>query len=239
MGFSVVCWKWRPVPGYRSKFSAEHVNVLRAMVERHFHMPHEFVCVTDDPAGIDPRVRVVKLWDDYASVPSPHGEGAPSCYRRLRAFSKETGELLGGRFVSLDLDCVITGDVTPVWWRPERDFMIWHGTTGGNPYNGSMWMMDAGARAQVWEKFDPVESPRLARQCKFYGSDQAWIAACLGRDEKVWKKKDGVFSYRKDVVMNRGRLPQNARIVFFHGSVDPWSRAAQRGSPWIREHWKL
>lgn len=239
MSFAVVCWKWRPPAAYRSKFGAEQVNVLRAMVERHFKIPHDFICVTDDPAGIDPRVKIVKLWDDYASVPSPHGDANPSCYRRLKAFSPAIRDLFGERFVSVDLDCVIVGDVTPLWWRPDVEFIMWAGTTGGNPYNGSMWMLDAGARPQVWHDFDPVESPRKARQSNFYGSDQAWIGFCLGRAEKTWKKKDGVLSYRRDIIPNRGRLPEGARIIFFHGSIDPWDRKAQRSSPWISQHWKL
>lgn len=239
MSFSVVCWLWKPHKDYRSKFNADHVNVLRAMVARHFHIEHDFVCITDQPhLPFDRRVEVIKLWDDFASVPSPHGEGNPSCYRRLKAFSKEMKPLLGDKFVSIDLDCVVTDDVTPLWDRPD-DFMIWKGTSGGNPYNGSMWMMEVGARSKVWDDFDPVESPRLARQMKYYGSDQAWMGACLGRHEKTWSKRDGVFSYRKDVVNYRGRLPQGARIVFFHGSVDPWNRRAQRSSPWITDHWKL
>ena len=30
---TVVCWKWKPQPGYRSTFSAEAVNVLRRRPE--------------------------------------------------------------------------------------------------------------------------------------------------------------------------------------------------------------
>jgi hypothetical protein len=115
---AVVCWKWKPKIGYRSTFCAEHVNVLRSMVERHYRKPHQLVCITDDGAGIDPRVRVVPLWQDHARLPSPHGGNNPSCYRRLRAFSAEAAELIGPRFVSVDLDCVITGDMRPVWDRP-------------------------------------------------------------------------------------------------------------------------
>jgi hypothetical protein len=45
-------------------------------------------------------------------VPSPCGARQPSCYRRLKAFSAEAARCSAPRFVSLDLDCVITGD-----WR--------------------------------------------------------------------------------------------------------------------------
>src|SRR6185369_10690146 len=68
---SVVCWKWKPSNGYRSAFGPETVNVLRAMVRRHYQKPHRFICVTDDSRGIDPGIEIIPLWDDYAAVPSP------------------------------------------------------------------------------------------------------------------------------------------------------------------------
>src|SRR5262245_54325564 len=119
---SVVCFKWRPAsPQYRSTFGPETVNVLRAMVARHFPHPHRFICVTDDPVGIDHRVEIVPLWEDFSQVPSPHGNlrKNPSCYRRLRMFASDAAEILGDRFVTLDLDCVIVGDMTSVWDRSE------------------------------------------------------------------------------------------------------------------------
>ena len=55
---TVVTWKWS-VPGYRSDFCAEHVNVLRRMVARHYSRPHRFCCVTNEPEGLDPQVEVI------------------------------------------------------------------------------------------------------------------------------------------------------------------------------------
>lgn len=240
---SVVCFKWRPQPGYRSTFGPETVNVLRRMVGRHYATPHRFVCVTDDPAGIDPDIAIVPLWDDYAGLPSPHGGKNPSCYRRLRAFTPEMADVLGPRFVTLDLDCVIVADVAPLWDRPD-DFVIWGDTNPlpGSHYNGSMMLMTAGARRQVWDRFDPVTSPQMAKAAGCYGSDQGWISYCLGKGEARWSPADGVYSYRNNLrhtapnAPRRGTLPENARIVMFHGAHDPWGEEAQ-GLPWVRRNW--
>lgn len=232
----IVCWKWKPhISTYRSKFSAEHVNTLRNMVARHYRSPHEMVCITDDPTGIDGDIRIVPLWSDHANVMNPHGIRNPSCYRRLKIFSKEAADFIGPRFVSIDLDVVITGDMRPVWDR-DIDFMIWGDTAVGTPYNGSMFMMNAGARSQVWEQFDPVRSPALGRQKKYIGSDQAWIAACLGPNEKKWTRNDGVYSFRNEVMKTR-RFPSDARIVIFHGQFDPWMQQVQLAHPWIKHHY--
>lgn len=231
---SVVCWKWKPAQGYRSTFGPAAVNVLRAMVARHYREPHRFICVTDDPEGIDPRVEVVPLWNDFADLLSPHGGRNPSCYRRLRMFSPEIEAVFGKRFVSLDLDCVITNDMRPLWNRPE-EFVAWGDTNRTTHYNGSMMLMTAGARPQVWTDFDPTSSPRLAKAAGQFGSDQAWISHRLGPSEAKWTTADGVYSFRNHLLPPH-QLPARARIVIFHGATDPWDAQAQRLA-WVRKHY--
>jgi hypothetical protein len=232
---SFVCWRWRPPAGYRSTFGPETVNTLRKMVARHYAGPHRFICVTDDPRGIDPAVEVVPLWEDFGSLPSPHGRGNPSCYRRLKMFSAEAEQLFGPRFCSLDLDCVITGPLDPIVDRSE-DIVLWGDTNPTTPYNGSMILLRAGSRTKVWDDFDPVTSPKKATALGYFGSDQAWLGAALGPNEPKWSKVDGVYSYRCDL---RGKgLPSDARIVMFHGQWDPWSREIQQRHAWVREHYR-
>lgn len=235
---SVVCWKWN-TPNYRSTYQPETVNVLRAMVRRHYPDPHRFICVTDDPVGLDADIEIVPIWDDLADVPHPHNPLGPSCYRRLKAFAPEMREILGKRFVSIDLDCVIVDDVRPLWNRPE-EFVIWGGTTKPvTSYNGSMFLMTAGSRARVWKDFNPRFSPVIAKREGFYGSDQAWIRYVLGGDEARWTTKDGVYSYRQHIAPSPqcGRIPKDARIVLFNGKRDPWSPEI-KGYDWVQEHYR-
>ncbi len=234
---SVVCYRWQPPPGYRSTFGPETVNVLKAMIRRHYAPKVRFICCTDDPAGIDRDVEIVPIWSDFSTVPSPHGGRNPSCYRRLRSFSADIGAVFGQRFVTIDLDCVITGDLRPVLDRNE-DFVIWGDTNSlpGSHYNGSLVLMTAGARRKVWETFDPQTSPNIARRAGGFGSDQSWISYCLGPGEARWSKADGVYSYRNDL-RQRSVLPADARIVLFHGKIDPWAEPA-KSIPWVQKHWR-
>jgi hypothetical protein len=239
----IVCWKWRPKPGYRSSYGPETVNVLRRMVARNLRLLHRFSCITDDPTGIDPEVRVIPLWDTFADIPSPAGAHNPSCYRRLRMFSLEARELIGERIVSMDLDTVVTGDLTPLFDRDD-DFVIWGGQSVQPRlkvpfcwYNGSLMMLRAGTRTQVWTKFDPRTSPQQAHRANARGSDQGWISYCLGNREAIWTERDGVLSFRNHVAVNGHRLPVGARIVAFHGRNDPWQAETQRVSPWIKEYY--
>lgn len=233
---TIVTWRWQ-TPGYRSKYSPETVNTLAAMVRRHYPHQHKFVCVTDDTQGIDPRVECLPDWGDYAAVPSPHGSRNPSCYRRLRAFHPDIASSFGPRFVSLDLDTVITDDVTPLWDRPE-DFVIWGDTSPRSRFNGSMFEITAGARPQVWTDFDPATSPQRAKSAGFWGSDQGWLSYCLRGPEAKWTAADGVRSFRNDIYPHGRHLPDGTRIVFFHGQHDPWHTDVQAKFPWVLEHYR-
>ena len=203
------------------------------MVARHYRHAHDFVCITDDPVGIDGDIRIVPIWDDFKDLPGPHGV---NCYRRLRAFSKEAAEIIGPRFVSLDLDWVFTAEVTPLWDAPV-DFAITGDTARGTPYNGSMFMLRAGTRAKVWDTFDPLRSPARAKALGYIGSDQAWIGACLGPHERKWTKTDGVYSFRNEINGKHRQLPPGCRMVNFHGRHDPWMSHVQQQHPWIRNHY--
>ncbi len=233
----IVTWKWSQ-PNYRSTFTSEHVNILAGMVARFYPEPHEMVCFTDDPKGIESHIRVLPLPEKYSDVPSPHGPANPSCYRRLFMYSEQARDVIGHRFVSLDLDTVILDKMSPIWDRSD-DFVIWGDTALRTYYNGSMMMMAAGSRKQVWEQFDPIESPKETRRRHMTGSDQAWISLCLGPGQPKWTTADGVYSFRNHInVKQNPGLPKNARIVFFHGSFDPWMPKVQQQYPWVKKFYR-
>lgn len=225
----VVCFKWSPTHSNQPvRYTAKHVNRLASMVKRNLSIPHRFVCITDDPTGLAPRIKVVRLWQKLRRLGGR--------YMKLMAFSPKMRKLVGARFVVIDLDAVVTGDLTPLFLRKES-FVIWNGTAARTAYNSSMILMTAGARAKVWTRFDAQRSPRRIKESGVMGTDQAWISLCLGRGEATWTAKDGVLSYRKHV-RPLGRLPKHARIVFFHGPWDPSRDSLRRKHPWIARHWR-
>lgn len=229
---SFVTWLWK-TPNYRTAFTAEHVNVLAAMIRRNYIIPCRIICVTNDATGIDPRIEIVPDREDFKDVASPHGKGNPSCFRRLRLFHPDAASDFGPRIVSIDLDSVITGDLRPLFDRPE-EFVGWADALRPAQYCGSLTLLTAGARPRVWTDFDPERSPREAKAAGNLGSDQGWISHCLGKGEAQWTQADGVYSYRWDKVRG-GPLPANARIVFFTGEPKPW---AEMGVAWVREHYR-
>lgn len=230
---SFLCWKWA-TKNYRSTFGPESVNTLARMIARNYDAPHVVKCVTNDAAGIDPSVEIVHDHEDFASVPSPHGGANPSCFRRLRLFGHDAAATFGQRIVSIDLDCVITGDIRPLVDRPE-DFVAWADPMNLGQYNGSMMLLTAGSRPQAWDWFDPETSPAAAREAGYRGSDQAWLSYVLP-GEAQWRRADGIYSYRADGLATKP-LPADAKVVFLHGRHDPWSAQPQR-LEWVQRHYQ-
>lgn len=220
---AVVTFLWS-TPGYRSTFTAANVNVTARMVRRFYRADARVVCVTNHPEGIDPSVEIVRDRCDFANLSSPAGKGFPSCYRRLRLFEPDAARDFGERFVSLDLGCVLVDDVAPLWDVPD-DFVAYRDPNFPEQYCGALFLLRAGARPYVWQAFDPIRSPVLAKVNGKRGSDQAWIsyAAPFAR---VWGAEHGVLSYRRDVAPAGGVIPRGARVIVCHGSIKPWSPQA-------------
>ncbi len=212
---SVVTFKWG------AKYTAAHVNRLRAMVDRFYSPDARVICVTNNGEGIDSRVDVIPDDEDFADMISPSGRAAPSCYRRLRIWRKDAGQVFGEKFVCIDLDVCAVDDLRPLWDRPDpivlyRDPLYGH----RGQHCGSMALLKAGAAPHVWETFDEL-SVAIAKGKGFKGSDQAWLSCALPH-VPTWSTADGVYSYRKDVLTRKGVIPPDARLVIFHGNPKPW-----------------
>lgn len=230
---AVTCWRWGGL------FGAVYVNRLRAALERHLHIEHELVCVTDDAVGIDRRVRVVSLPSEFAHT--------PRCRRRMQQFDHHWGlHALGARILSIDLDVVIVDDITPLVDRPEP-IVAWKVGHAG-VYSGSFLLFDAGALHGAWAPFaaDPDGYPRT---CSPHGtpSDQAMLNHYLRRTGiKVAEltEADGIVTYygrgyerleHLGVGPTRSALPPGARLVVL-GSADKHVMDEARFG-WVLDHW--
>lgn len=217
-----VCFKWG------QKYTATHVNTLARMLARHCAVPHRLIVVTNEPEGIDWRIGIVADRQDFADWPSPHGKGAPSCYRRLRLFAPDAGTIFGERIVAIDLDTVITGPIAPLFNRPE-DFVAWQDPLSPKQLCGSLWMLKAGSHPEVWDI--DRHGVAAAYSAGFRGSDQAWLSYKLPNARR-WTEADGVYSFRAHCPY---RLPADARVVFFHGKP----KQDAPGLPaWVATHYQ-
>jgi hypothetical protein len=253
-----------------NEYSANNANILKNMVKRNLQIPHEFICITDHEKDLfDKDIRVIPLWENetldienFKNLKFKNTDKTiqqkflgyyytiiqrkPNCFRRLKLFSEEAKEIIDGEyFLWLDLDCLIVKDFTELIPR-NIDFKIWKSKIGTwQPYNGSMLFHKIGTRKELWNEFDINTSPLYAWKSGYQGSDQAWIAHRLGSKEEVWTNKDGVLSFRNDVIdyeikanYKMNQLPSNTKIVFFHGFAGkPWDSHIMEKYPWVKDNY--
>lgn len=230
---SVIAWLWSQ-DRCRTKYVAEHVNLWADMVRRHLTLPHRICCVTDEPAGIDPSIEIIAPPSDFLDIASPSWSverGKPQCYRRLSMFRRDAAEIFGERIVCMDLDCVIGASLDPLFDRDD-DLVLFKGTVPSRPYNGSLQMIRAGCRPDVFEDFN--QDAALESGARFCGSDQAWLMHKLGPDVPTWGEDDGVFWFNGRF---RSQARARARVLFFPGKSKPWDLA--KVEPYTRANYRL
>jgi hypothetical protein len=206
-----------------------HVNIWADMLRRNCTLPIRIACVTDTPEGIDPSIKIIKPPAEFHEVETVNWtmRGKPNCYRRLVMFRKDAAKFFGRRFCCMDLDTVIGGNVDAILSR-EEDFIINSPSFPSRRfrYNGSMMMLTAGARPQVYDEF--TEGEALIASGQFVGSDQSWISYILGPGEAMFTADEGVVRWSE--------APEG-RIMFFPGKgfMKPWDLL---GDPWVAKHYR-
>jgi hypothetical protein len=224
---TIVTWLWKGPCRWGEEYTFKDVNRLALKLKVHLKRPHTLVCYTNQPTGLYSWIEHYPVWDcPVAEL----GTGLPEqggCWRRLMMFERPSFHGLSPmRYVSMDLDVAIIGDLDPLFERDEPLVMWGSGSAPGTPYNGSMWLHTEGTHTELWDEFDARRSPPLLAEMGYTGSDQAWISHKLP-DLPKWTMKDGVYHYG---MFCQERLPKNARIVFAPGSCKIPIERMERGA---------
>lgn len=243
---SVVVFKWKPLEDQlefiptqigdsKVDYGVDHVNFHYHMLKMNLKMPFRYILITDE---ISPEVHgdiiQLPLWDKHREL--------GGCFHRLFTFSKEFEQYVGKRFVSMDLDMIITGDLTALF-NNDKDFVYYKmrgGDGTGWRMNNGMYMMNTGARSFVWEQFD-ADPKKVMDMRVGPGTDQGVTNALLDLDKEYhWIQGDGILDMRQDFIeAGRVDLPQNTRIVMWPGPRDPMNTAWREKFPWINYFYPL
>lgn len=225
-----VCWLWG------SLFDASYVNTLRSMLERHLKIPHVLYCVTDQPAGIDHRVRIVPMPTEFTDK--------FRCRRRMWQYSKERRAEFGPRMLCLDLDLVVTDDITSLVDRPDPLVMVRIGYA--NVLSGSFILQDTGVLHGAYARYKTAPREFLAETRLKNASDQAMLNLYLrGKPVGEWRESDGFAVYfgagyerfeHLGVGPQRSSLPAGTKVVIL-GSADKHVMDERRFD-WVRNHWR-
>lgn len=212
-----------------TKYGPDYVARLASGVHRHLKQPHRFVAISDRAELVPPTIERIELEDRALT-------DVKGCFVRLKMFDPEWQRRHGmtGRIVSLDLDDIITGPLDPLFDRPEN-FVIFQGANAANPcpYNGSVFMVRAGAHPEVWKDFSIAAAQSIPRHD--FPDDQGWLWHKIP-NAAGWKAgpQSGVYGFQKPGWPKGTALPPDARLVAFFGWRDP-SKFIQLD--WVKKNW--
>lgn len=236
----IICMKWG------TKYGPEYVNRLYAMVRRHLSGDFHMVCLTDDSQGIRSEVTCLPI----PALDLPPGIPERG-WTKLASFAADLHGLKGTALF-LDVDVVIVGNLD-VFFEQPGEFLIIHDykrpwrITG----NSSVYRFTLGAHPDVLDFFrSHVQEVRakfrneqaylsdfLHRQGQLQYWDAAWCPSFKYHSIPNWPA-----NYWKAPV-----IPQDARIVIFHGECNPPDALAGRRNrrwryirpaQWVAEHWR-
>ncbi len=194
------------------RYGPEYVNRLAAMVHRHATRPYRFLCLTDNPTGVNA---------PYTDV----GTDAPGWWAKLVLFRPHPA-LAGRRVLYLDLDTLIMDDMDFLF-DYEGTLAILRSFWPPSRYGSALMSIAPGFGRALWSDF---ERRRGAIMARLYG-DQDWIGEQVGTAD-LWQDlaPGKIGSYKAD------RLEQGPgafSICCFHGEPKPHQLTG-----WVRERWE-
>jgi len=197
------------------KYGLEYVNILASMVKRNLTIPHEFLCYTDQPAGIRPDISCLPMLCEY-----------PGWWSKIGLYQEKLPGVVTDRMLYLDLDVVITGSLDDIV-QYSGDFIAARDWPEGSlndkgGMNSSVMLLKVGSRAEVWNRFDL----EIARR-DYYG-DQEYVNA-LGVNFVLFPDA-WVKSYKLHQLQDG--FPEGTGIVFFHGQPKPPDCGG-----WVKDYW--
>ena len=228
----IVCVKWG------NKYISQYANVLYNMVKRNTTVPYEFHCITDDPKGLDPHIKTIKL---------PNDPWIKSWWSKLWMFSKDFP--LQGNILFFDLDVIVFKNIDELFnYNPDK-FMIIRDfnrcrVKDWKQSNSSVMRWKPGTMNYLWDEF--VQNPSRVMQNNH--GDQDWIMRRGHQDINHWPD-EWIRSYKwemvgfnntkirkgvKHIFQHPARITENNKVAVFHGEPKPFNC----GDDFVVENWK-
>lgn len=229
---TIICLKWG------EKYPAHYVNVLYSMCQRRSTLPFDFVCLTENPKGLNQNIKIKPL-------PRVNLQG---WWYKPYVFSQDLE--LKGDVLFLDLDVVVFENIDKLWsYNPGGFTIIRDFTRHMNPawqkFNSSVFRFTAENYHWLWDHF--VKNYRTIVP-KNHG-DQDYLYTMLKDrarhwpDEWIrsykWEMRDksdlSVINGKRNFAQDKPpRIEQNSCIAVFHGDPNP----ADCRDRWVTENWK-
>ena len=246
MNYNIITIKWG------NRYPSEYVNRLASAVRRHTQSPVSIVCFTDDPTGIDSSVTTFSI----PEINLPLAQMITG-WRKICLFRPDLP--IEGLGLFLDLDIVITGALDDFFsFGEENDIPIIHNWVPAHKKffradpmigNSSVFRFKINDCSFVWDQFQRENEWAIAN----FHPPQSYLTHCIRPRITYWPDK-WVRSFKRHCLplfplnlVLEPKLPQEAKIVAFHGKPDPdevltgyiGKRLHHHSRParWVSEHW--
>ncbi len=191
-----------------TKYSPEYVGRLESAVRRHLSVEHEFVCLTDRPNEVDCTSLEIPL-------------KLKSWWGKVALFS----DIIPERILFFDLDTVITGNIDD-FAKYEGELALIKPFYRDTGYASGVMNIGPMAHQKAWNLFSKDPKKAIA-YCKKHAEpawnhgDQRWLEFSA-KGAHYWQDLlPGQLVSYKVHCQQQGKLPDNARILCFHGKPDP------------------
>ena len=211
---NIICLKWG------TRYPASYTNILYHSVKRHLHRPFRFLCITDDPTGLDEGIDTTPLPENPGY---PEGQW-PNIFCKLAMLKDGFGDLQGPTMF-MDVDVVIMGDLDRFFdYEPGKNCIIhnwieWHKTIfRARPHigNSSVFRFEAGKSGYIFETF--LREFAEANDQSKYPTEQAFLTHAMKEGEKVLSPgmKYRHYAPRSPVTVITGEARASARYLLTH-----------------------
>lgn len=214
---NIVCMKWG------TRYGPEYVNFLFNMVKRNTTLPFRFVCMTENKDGIRHEVEISPLPD----FQEPAWEYARYCsaWRKLALFDKQVLDLKG-KLLFLDLDIVIVDSIDCFFSYSDKLAIIENWSQPGRLIGqSSVFCFEVGRYYHLLEKYNTQHEEVM----KNNRTEQMYITRELGKENFDYFPAEWCKSFKMHCMpggilnsfITPTKIPENARIIVFHGSPNP------------------
>ena len=211
-------------------FGPLYVERLRDGLKRNCPFPHQLLCLSDLNGEVS-RLGGISV------VPLRHGW--PGWWSKIELFREDLPLPPEALRVYLDLDSVITGDLSPVL-RWDFSFGMVQGWRIPERRSSTMMAWQGNAFAPIYSSFANRDSATILKRPQDW--DQDYILARLRgecrTEPAILQRHLGMMSFKRHGLSTKGSLPPEVAVVAFHGKPRPHELAQQPNPPkWFLQHW--
>ncbi|MBT6594273.1 MAG: glycosyltransferase, partial [Porticoccaceae bacterium] len=157
---------------------------------------------------------------------------------------------LKGKVLCLDLDLIITGSLDDLFDYPGEVMIIKDWIKKDGTGNSSVYRFEVGAHPEILSEFEKS----FQQIKKTHRNEQEYLSAALmAKNALVYWPDEWCRSFKRHclkpfwfLIARETQIPENARVIVFHGKPDPHEAIAgvsgkwyRRFKPatWITQHW--